>query len=150
MVGLEEATVSKEYMCQIKQLSEMIVTQIRKSFDETVVFCKAFCDAEIAVAVDEGPANNMENLLEHAGHSSCANDVYTGYTEREEEGKFVNVTTHEKMSWSNWGPGHPNNIGNKQHYLTIQQFIREKCMIFLEQFNCVQFVGSYQVLIKRV
>ena len=44
------------------------------------------------------------------GQDKCGAAFYSGYSDREEEGQFVNINTDEEMGWTNWGEGQPDNL----------------------------------------
>ena len=56
----------------------------------------------------------INSLVVH--HSVCGERFFAGYTDREEEGEYVDINTGEKMSFDNWIPGQPNNWGGKSRF----------------------------------
>ena len=67
----------------------------------------------MAVATDNVTAQEMVAVMKTVGQDKCG-DFYSGYTDREEEGLFVDINTGEEMVWYNWADGHPETRGSDE------------------------------------
>ena len=88
----------------------LLAFDLSKTFDETVRFC-ADLGGEIAVSVDQETLAAMTEVY----NSTCNEGTgyfYGGYTDREEEGHWVNVVTGNNIEWENWDDRHPYNYTN--------------------------------------
>ena len=112
MTGLNYQQLDKVTVCPKKKTYEetFFGFDTRKTFDQTVTFC-ANLGGEMAVAVD------IETLaaMSEAYNSTCTQGTgyfYGGYTDKEEEGTWVNGVTGDLINWSNWDEKHPYNYTN--------------------------------------
>ena len=81
------------------------------NFNDTINFCESSLGGKIAVATDKNTLENMKKVFRNAGKDTCASHFFTGSTDREVEGHFVNVHTGEAMKEVDWEKGEPNNWG---------------------------------------
>ena len=111
-VELEEVEINKEDLCEEnKSDSNIILAERRLNFNDTINFCESSLGGKIAVATDKNTLENMKKVFRNAGKDTCASHFFTGSTDREVEGHFVNVHTGEAMKEVDWEKGEPNNWG---------------------------------------
>ena len=83
---------------------------LNKTFEETVKFCETV-GGHMAVAGDNESLTAMNEVY----NSTCtggAGYFYGGFTDQEEEGRWVNVVTGSLLAWDNWDEGYPYNYTN--------------------------------------
>ena len=77
------------------------------TFSETEKFCRNLGGA-VAVADSQ---QSLERMLEaHSESCGLSSNLYSGYTDREEEGDWRDVRTGASLAWQHWEPNSPNNF----------------------------------------
>ena len=89
--GSDEVMVNKEEVCRKRRASLLIVSERKKKFADTLIFCTNVLGGEIAVARDNVTAQEMIAVMKIVGEDKCGTKFYIGYTDTEEEGKFVSL-----------------------------------------------------------
>ena len=113
-VGLEEVVIEKEEICKHLTKHEIVVSDVKRNFLSTDLFCRNIVGGEIMVVKDDDTAREMSALL--SSRQECLfegienkTNFFTGYNDMKEEGVFVDVNTGDKMEWDNCGEYEPNN-----------------------------------------
>ena len=110
--GLQEVQVEREEVCRERKVNELRVSLFKRNFDDTVNFA-SLLGGEMAVATSNQTMQEMYKSFVNQSEL-CAGRFFTGYSDREEEGTFVNINTGEKLAWDVWEPGEPNNWGGNE------------------------------------
>ena len=77
------------------------------TFSETEKFCRNLGGA-VAVADSQ---QSLERMLEaHSESCGLSSNLYSGYTDREEEGDWRDVRTGASLAWQHWEHNSPNNF----------------------------------------
>ena len=77
-----------------------MVSDFKRHFDGALALARML-GGKIAIADSKDAANNITKALEPV--SDICNNVFTGFTDKKEEGEWVNVYTKERPTWQNWG-----------------------------------------------
>ena len=113
-VGLQEVQVERGEVCREEQQGGLWVSGIQKNFDDSVHFV-SLLGGEIAVADSNQTMQQMlEAFSDPLVKEMCGSGFYTGLTDREVEGRFVNVNTGEELRWDNWYRNQPDNWRGKE------------------------------------
>ena len=91
--GLEEILINKDEVCLSRQPTFLIVSEKQRNFDETFTFCKRL--GEMAAGTDMISAQEMMVAMTIIRHDKCGTKMYTGYTDREQEGLYLNIETEK-------------------------------------------------------
>lgn len=110
-VGLEKVQVDRAEVCRRREGRWLLVSDVRRDFDATVQFC-SILGGEMVVTDDKETALEARKAFKSA-NETCGENFFSGFTDSEEEGKFVNINTGEEMTWDNWEHGQPNDIGSE-------------------------------------
>ena len=95
--GLQEVQVEREEVCRVKQ-ERLLVSHVKRDFDGTLRLARML-GGKMAVTDSQQAAEEMVKLLEPV--KEVCTDIYTGFTERKEKGKWLNIYTQEKLTWKN-------------------------------------------------
>ena len=112
-VGLEVVILDRDLMCVRKETEEFMVSETKKNFYESLELCSAVFGGEIAVLGDNETMQEVIAVLETADQAVCGAELWSGFTDREVEGVFVNTYTGETAGWDGWLEGEPNNQGGE-------------------------------------
>ena len=108
--GLQEVKVDREEVGHQKEVKALKVSSIRRNFDDPVHFASAL-GGEMAVADSNATAKSMMEVFSTSSlEDDCKHSFYTGFTDGQEEGRFVNINTGKGLTWNNWAKGEPNNF----------------------------------------
>ena len=110
--GLKEVQVEREEVCRERTDSGLKVSDNKRNFDDSLHFA-SLLGGEIAVASSNTTMQKMINLLANQSEA-CGKRFFTGYSDRQEEGRIVNINTGEEITWNVWIPGEPNNWGGNE------------------------------------
>ena len=114
-VGLQEEKVKEEEIC-VKNLKKVfIVSQDKRTFNDTMNLCKNALEGDMAVATDKRIMEEMIKAVK-AVTNNCGIHFYSGYTDRVEEEVWFNVNTGENMTFSPWEEGEPDSLGGNQDH----------------------------------
>ena len=118
ITDLHKGKVRKDEVCLSrgsKEFNEFFAFEPKRGFDDTVQFCKNV-GGRMAVAVNSETAALMNQTF----LSLCSSGgFYSGYTDRETEGHWVDVNEKKKMTREDWEEGEPNNWGGNQDCAAI-------------------------------
>ena len=104
--GLEVEERERDEICaELNRRDQLMVFDDSKTFDGILKFC-VDVGGKFAVARDESSFSEMMSLYNQTCRSGLS-FFYSGYTDREEQGKWVDVTTGEEMVWENWLDTYP-------------------------------------------
>ena len=107
-----------DVICRKRETRELLmVFQEKKTFDATVQKCRTI-GGEMAVATDKQALQEMINSVKRLT-DECGLDVFSGYTDREEEGVWREANNGAEMNWVHWRDGEPNNVGGIQHCIVF-------------------------------
>ena len=81
-------------------------------FDDSLHLARVL-SGEMAVVDSNETMQDMITSFKRV-NADCGGSFNTGYTDREEEGTFVNVNTREPLTWNFWNQGEPNNWGGNK------------------------------------
>lgn len=107
---LEVEILDKSELCRKEEHGLTIFPQERP-FMKSVELCKRL-GGTMAVANSETKSQEMIALREEWKDNCTGDNIWAGYTDRKEEGVFVDVNSGENMPWSNWEPGEPRGLGH--------------------------------------
>merc|ERR1719273_2395738 len=77
-----------------------------RNFPESLSLCNVL-RGSLAVATSPERADLMRRILSQYTEQ-CPGEVWSGFSDILEEGKFVDVNTGAGMEWSNWNWAEPN------------------------------------------
>ena len=89
----------------------LLRSKICVHFYDSLEFCSNMFFSEIAVLSNNETA---QEVIKEFTTSECGGWIFSGFTDRETEGVFVNTYTGESLGWNNWVEGEPNNIGGNE------------------------------------
>ena len=120
--GLMEVQVEREEVCRERQ-ERLLVSDFKHDFDETLHLARML-GGTMAVADSMGAAENIRRALDPV--KEVCTYVFTGFTDRQKEGEWVNVYKRENSTWQNWEEGEPDNMGDADcsimDALTLKQY----------------------------
>ena len=122
--------IEKSKICLKQNKGKKIVGfDLKKSFDETVEFCQRL-GGNISVTRDGKTLEDIRLVFQE----SCAPDsmIHSGYSDKEVEGRWVDVVRGESSSWLqlHWAPDNPSNYTNRDcafYNLTGRSFLDGFC-----------------------
>ena len=103
--GLESFSIEKKNICNRTKLKHLQIFRKKRDFNSTLRLCQTI-GGEMVVAEDSRTVALIRSALKPV-KEECGNYVYSGYTDREVEGEWVNTVTGEKMDWVQWESGQP-------------------------------------------
>ena len=107
--GLETIMVDKNVMCKNQITSYYVVSEKKKNFYDSQVFCKNILGGEVAILKDKTTKNNILTIVSE--HENCGNSFFSGYFKK--EGQFLNIIDGKVMNFDYWQPDEPKNRGDK-------------------------------------
>ena len=107
-VGIEEVMIDMKTICKHVRKPEQVFlsSEHKMEFDNTIQYCRGVLHGEMAV-MDNASALEMMSVL--LRQPKC-HEIYTGYTDREHEGLYVNALNGAAMEWGTWYPGGPRKL----------------------------------------
>ena len=104
--------MEREEVCRERKVKGIRVSVVKRNFVDSLNFA-SFLGGEMAVATSN---RTMQEMAKSFANQSelCAGGFFTGYSDREEEGNFVNINIGEELVWNIWEPGEPNNWGGNE------------------------------------
>ena len=103
---LNDFNILKEETCMsTHQDDKIFATKLRLDYQNTIEFCQKL-GSQIVVAKD---IKTLQEMLQ-AANGTCGQQsrIYSGYSDRDEEGKWVDVMGNI-LSWNNWKSNSPVN-----------------------------------------
>ena len=114
-VGLELITTGKNEVCFIgKKTNIFIVSELKMNFHESLEFCSKMFGSEIAVLSKNETAQEVTKVFRTSDYQKCGTILFSGFTDIETEGVFVNTYTGESIGWNIWREGEPNSWGGEE------------------------------------
>lgn len=113
--GLETEEINQKGLCQEEKF-ENIIFPVANKFALSTRLCKLF-GGSMMVAEDAEMTRNIIRLTDERS-DLCPPYSWAGYTDKQEEGHFVDVKTGKNLSYFNWRQGEPNG-GTKENCVTI-------------------------------
>ena len=103
--GVRLGSVERSSTCYRPEIS-FLISRSEKTFDDTVKFCSGL-GGRMATARDEADLTEMLRIF--SGECEGSSKLYTGHTDREQEGRWVEADTglSSSNSWWVWRPGEP-------------------------------------------
>ena len=120
--GMEVVQVERQEVCSKNMFKGIKVFDVaRMSFEDGWHFI-SILGGELVV-----PDNNetYSKILEVFDSSielreKCGKIFFTGFTDKEVEGNFINVVTGEPLTWDNWAQGQPDNFGGNENCVELK------------------------------
>ena len=104
--GVREGRVERASTCY-REESSLLLSRTERTFDGAVQHCSAL-GVSIATAGSEEELREMLRVF--SGECPApGNLLYTGHSDREEEGRWRDVTTNTTANWWVWRTGEPSN-----------------------------------------
>ena len=113
---LQELELELEQLCsrqRYKDKKHLLVIERKENMEDTKKICKA-TGGEVAVAGNSQAMQNMINTVKTLT-DACGKSFYSGYTDEDKEGVWVDVNTGEQITWANWEENQPNNAGGHEN-----------------------------------
>ena len=122
--GVKKVDITREETCPA-QPRELIIGNSRSSLslEEAQDFCRDALLGDIAVAEDE---EKLEKMVEESSTGGDCPALFIGYTDRKEEGSFVQLYTGDLMPNFTWMENQPNNLDGDQD-----------CAVFDKTYNMI-------------
>ncbi|XP_061171815.1 perlucin-like [Saccostrea echinata] len=95
------------------------VVRIKATWPEALAYCEAY-KAELAIIESEEEQRFLENYIQTEAASFATKDFWLGATDIMSEGDWQWALTIERVSYTNWAPGKPNNLHNVEHCLKTE------------------------------
>ena len=109
-VGLQQREMEGKEICK-NQKEQVLISFIElRDLESSQGLCRRL-GGEIAVAKDERAGRAMRMAVKRLGGIW----FYTGYTDRQEKGVWLDINTGEPATIEGWSEGEPNNSGGDEH-----------------------------------
>ena len=116
--GLLEKTMDKAKLCKpIPSQLGLTVFPQKRNFSSQVEFCKVM-GGELAVAKTTTDMDLMLKVMRDAIDDKLERSFFTGFSDVQEEGNFVNVNTGEGINPHNWADSQPDSKGGEDEDCT--------------------------------
>ena len=135
--GVEEVEVERAVLCQpVLAVPGLQVFPRRRDFSSQVEFCKVLGGA-MAVADTTANMDLMLQVMKGSIRDKLDRSFFTGFTDIEQEGRFVNVNTGADINPNNWAEEQPVDEDCTAALAFVQNFGLQHAASCSEQFHTI-------------
>ena len=113
--GLKATETDMSEICQESEAIGLTLFPLLRNAQDSLDLCEVL-GGEMAVAKSKNAVLRMIKLVKDE-HSYCPiqrrNIIYAGFTDIQDEGRFLDMNTGDVMKWEDWGDGQPNDSGGE-------------------------------------
>ena len=119
--GLEEVQLEREKVCKQGSPKGLRVHDVKMSFLDTYNLVSVL-GGEMAVPDSNQTYEEILEVFDSCTQlkETCGGNFFTGFSDKEVEGQFVNMITGDSLTWDNWGKGEPNNWKGKEDCVELK------------------------------